>query len=33
MVCPGVFAIGEVAGTPFEPGAIANAAKAMADCA
>jgi len=31
MVCPGVFAIGEVAGTPFEPGAIANAAKAMAE--
>jgi sarcosine oxidase subunit alpha len=33
MVCPGVFAIGEVAGTPFEPGAITSAAKAMADCA
>jgi thioredoxin reductase len=33
IVSPGVFAIGEVAGTPLEPGAIAHAAKEMADCA
>ena len=31
IVSRGVFAIGEVAGTPLEPGAIAHAAKEMAD--
>jgi sarcosine oxidase subunit alpha len=33
MICAGVFAIGEVAGTPFEPSAVTSAAKALADCA
>src|SRR5258708_6144962 len=33
IVSPGVFAIGEVAGTLFEPGAMTSAAKEMADCA